>query len=83
MICVVSLHAKMCPMKRVLYILGVFSFSLLLVLILLTAVLMSDRVQTAAVQFVTEEFAKALGTEAHIGEVRYHFPAKVSIHDIY
>ena len=73
----------MCPMKRVLYILGVFSFSLLLVLILLTAVLMSDRVQTAAVQFVTEEFAKALGTEAHIGEVRYHFPAKVSIHDIY
>ena len=70
-------------MKRVLYILGVFCFSLLLVLILMTALLMSDRVQTAAVQFVTEEFAKALGTEAHIGEVRYHFPAKVSIHDIY
>ena len=58
-------------------------FSLLIVLAILVGLLMSDRVQTAAVQFVTEEFAMALGTEAHIGEVRYHFPAKVSIHDIY
>lgn len=70
-------------MKRVLYILGVFSVSLLLVLCILVGLLMSDRVQTAAVQWVTEEFAEALGTEAHIGEVRYHFPARVSVHDIY
>ena len=70
-------------MKRVLYIAGVFFFSLFIVLTILVVMLMSDRVQTAAVQFVTEEFAQALGTEAHIGEVRYHFPAKVSIHDIY
>ena len=44
---------------------------------------MSDRVQTAAVQWATEEFAEALGTNAHVGEVNYHFPARISIHDIY
>ena len=70
-------------MKRFFYIVGVFLFSLLLVLTMLTAVLMSDRVQTAAVQWVTHEFADALGTNAHIGAVHYHFPARVSVHDIY
>lgn len=62
---------------------GVFMVSLVLVLSMLVAVLMSDRVQTAAVQWVTHEFAQALGTNAHIGEVHYHFPARVSVHDIY
>ena len=70
-------------MKRFFYIVGVFLVSLLLVLTMLTAVLMSDRVQTAAVQWVTSEFAEALGTNAHIGAVHYHFPARVSVHDIY
>ena len=77
------MHAKYAVMKRALYIFGVFLFSLLLVLIMLVAVLTSSRVQTAAVQWVTGEFAEALGTNAHIGEVQYHFPARVSIHDIY
>ena len=70
-------------MRRALYIIGVFLVSLLLVMIMFTAVLMSDRVQTAAVQWATEEFAEALGTNAHVGEVNYHFPARISIHDIY
>jgi len=74
---------KCAEMKRVLYIVGVFSFSVLLVFLMLVATLMSDRVQTAAVRWVTTEFAHALGTDAHIGEVHYHFPARVSIHDIY
>lgn len=70
-------------MKRALYILGVFLVSLLLVSSMLVGVLMSGPVQTSAVQWATEQFASALGTEAHIGEVKYHFPARVSIHDIY
>ena len=70
-------------MKRFLYITGVFCFSLLLVLSMLVAVLMSDRVQTAAVQWVTAEFAEAFGTKAHVGAVEYHFPARVSVRDVY
>lgn len=70
-------------MKRVLYILGVFFVSLLLVLIMLVAVLTSDKVETSAVQLVTAEFSRALGTEARVGKVEYRFPARVSIRDIY
>ena len=70
-------------MKRVLYILGVFFVSLLLVLIMLVAVLTSDKVETSAVQLVTAEFSRALGTEARVGKVEYRFPARMSIRDIY
>lgn len=70
-------------MKRVLYILGVFMVSLLLVLSMLVVVLTNDRVQTAIVQWVAHEFSEAVGTKAHVGAVHYHFPAKFSIHDIY
>lgn len=70
-------------MKRVLYILGVFVVSLLLVLMMLVAVLTSDKVETSAVQLVTAEFSRALGTEARVGKVEYRFPARMTIRDIY
>lgn len=70
-------------MKRFLAIVGAILLSLLMVIGMLVAVLMSDKVETAAVQFVTEELSRALGTEARVGAVEYRFPARVAIKDIY
>ena len=70
-------------MKRFLYILGVIAVSLLLVLSMLVAVLMSDKVETAAVQLATEELSRALGTEMSVGAVEYHFPARLTLRDVY
>lgn len=70
-------------MKRVLYIIGVFSLSVLLVLCMLVAALTSDKVETSAVRLVTAEFARALGTKADVGKVEYSFPARLTLRDIY
>lgn len=70
-------------MKRFLYIVSVLLVSLLLVLGMLGAVLMSDRVETSAVQLVTAEFSRALGTRARVGTIEYRFPARMRIRDIY
>ncbi len=69
-------------MKRVLYILAVLAVSLLLVGSMLVAVLMSDRVETAAVRLVTAELSRALGTHAQVGSVEYRFPARLKVHDV-
>ena len=70
-------------MKKFLYIVGIIVVSILLVCGMLVAVLMSDEVETAAVQLVTSELSHALGTEAHVGAVEYRFPARVAMRDIY
>ena len=70
-------------MKRFLYIVAVFMVSLLLVVMMLLAALTSDKVETAAVQLVTAEFSRAMGTKAQIGDVEYRFPARLALHDIY
>lgn len=70
-------------MKRALYILGVLIVSILLVGSMLVAVLMSNSVETAAVRLVTEELSRALGTKAQVGAVEYHFPARLTIRDVY
>lgn len=70
-------------MKRALYILGVLLVSLLLVGSMLLAALMSDRVETAAVQLATAELSRTLGTKAKIGAVEYRFPACLQLYDIY
>lgn len=57
--------------------------SVLLVGSMLVGALMSDRVQTAAVRLVAEEFSRAFGTRATIEEMEYHFPARVAIRGIY
>ena len=70
-------------MKRILYILAVLFVSILLVGGMLIAVLTSDKVSTAAVQAVTAEFSQSLGTQAQVGAIKYRFPARVSVHDVY
>ena len=70
-------------MKRVLYILGVILTSLLLVGAMLVAALMSDKVETAAVRLATAELSRTLGTRAQVGAVSYHFPARLSLKDVY
>ena len=75
--------AKLFFVKRFLYIVSVIVVSLLLVLAMLLSVLASDRVKTAAVQLATNELAHALGTNAHVGAIEYHFPARVAIRDLY
>ena len=70
-------------MKRVLYILSVLLVSILLVCGILVAALMSDTVETAAMQLAVNELSKALGTTAQIGNVEYRFPARVALHDVY
>jgi len=70
-------------MKRILYILAVFSVSLLLVLSMLVAALMSDKVETSAVGLVTAELSRALGTEARVGAIEYRFPARIAIKDVF
>ena len=70
-------------MKRVLYIVSVLLVSVLLVCSMLIAALMSDKVETAAVQLVTAEFSRALGTRAQVGSVAYRFPARLALNDVY
>ena len=70
-------------MKRFLYIVAVMLVSLLLVGGMIVGALMSDEVETAAVQLATRELSKILGTEAHVGAVEYRFPAKIAVKDVY
>ena len=70
-------------MKRLAYIVSVLIVSVLLVSGMLIGALMSDRVETAAVHLVAEEFSRALGTKASIGAMEYRFPARVALKDIY
>ena len=70
-------------MKRALYILAVLLTALLLVGGMVVSALMSDKVETAAVQLATKELSRALGTEARVGAVEYRFPARLAIKDIY
>lgn len=70
-------------MKRILYILAVLIVSISLVSGMLIAVLMSDKVETAAVGLVTAELSRALGTETRVGAIEYRFPARVAIKDVY
>ena len=70
-------------MKQLLYILGVLLVSLTLVGGMVVGALMSDDVETAAVQLATKELSKILGTDAHVGAVEYRFPAKIAFKDIY
>ena len=77
------MHTEYLHMKRFLYILAVLIVSLLLVGTMLVRALMSDEVETAAVQLVTAEFSRALGTEAHVGAIEYRFPARLAIRDVY
>ena len=79
----VPLCTEYTHMKRFLYILAVLIVSLLLVGTMLVRALMSDEVETAAVQLVTAEFSRALGTEAHVGAIEYRFPARLAIRDVY
>ena len=70
-------------MKRIGYILSVLIVSVLLVCGMLIAALMSDRVETAALRLVAEEFSRALGTRATVGAMEYRFPARVALKDVY
>ena len=70
-------------MKRAAYIVAVLIVSILLVSGMLVGALMSDRVETAAVRLVAEEFSRALGTKATVGAMEYRFPARVALKDVY
>ncbi len=70
-------------MKRLFYILGVILTAVVLVVGMLVCVLMSDKVETAVVRLATEELSRGLGTQASIGSVSYHFPARLRIEDVY
>ena len=70
-------------MKRIAYIVAVLLVSILLVSGMLIGALMSDRVETAAVRLVAEEFSRVLGTKANIGAMEYRFPARVALKDVY
>ena len=69
-------------MRRVLYIVAVLLVSLLLVGGMLVAVLMSPRVETAAVRLVTAELSRNLGTKIQVGSVEYQFPARLTLSDV-
>ena len=70
-------------MKRALYIIGVVLASVLLICGALIAALMSDAVETAAVRVATNELSRTLGTKAQVGSVSYHFPARLTLNDIF
>ena len=56
---------------------------ILLVGSMLLAALASDEVETAAVNLVTSEISRAMGTNASVGAVEYRFPARVAVRDVY
>lgn len=62
---------------------GVILASLLLVCMMLVAALMSDKVETAAVQLATRELSRTIGTQARVGAVEYRFPARLAFRDVY
>lgn len=70
-------------MKRTLHIVGVSLASLLLVGVIFVAVLLNNKVETALTRLITSEFARSLGSSAHVGGVEYHFPVRVRITDVY
>ena len=49
----------------------------------LVAALMSDKVETAAVQLATRELSRTIGTQARVGAVEYRFPARLAFRDVY
>lgn len=69
-------------MRRVLYYISVFLFSLLLMLGIFVAALSSEQVQNAVAQLVTEELSRGLDAEVSIGHIEYSFPVRLRIHDI-
>ena len=70
------------PMRRVLYYISVFLFSLLLMLGMLVAAVSSEQVQNAVAQLVTQELSRGLDAEVSIGRIEYSFPVRVRIHNI-
>lgn len=74
---------RIAVVRRFLYILSVLLVSLLLVGGMVLLALRSEKVERAAVNLVTEELSRGLGTYASVGDITYHFPARVSIRDIY
>lgn len=70
-------------MKKALYIVSVVVVAIILVVIMLLGALASPRVQTAAVQMVTADLTRALGTRASIRHIEYRFPARISVQGIY
>lgn len=70
-------------MKRLLYILTIIAVSLLLVGGMVVAVMQNAEVQTALVRVFTDELSRGLNTKIEIGEVKYRFPAKLRLQDVY
>ncbi|MGN0235422.1 MAG: translocation/assembly module TamB domain-containing protein [Paludibacteraceae bacterium] len=70
-------------MKRFLYILGVFAFSVLLVCTMVICALQSERVEHAVLRLATRELSRGLGAEAEIGDIGYRFPARIQINHLY
>ena len=70
-------------MKRVLYILSLVLIALLLLGGVGLALLTSSDLQTRAVQVVTTELSRSLGSTVQIGRVSYHVPASIRIEDFY
>lgn len=56
---------------------------MLLLLLIGLGALASPRVQTMAVQIVTEQLSHVLGIHAQVEQIAYHFPARLRIRGIY
>ncbi len=69
-------------MRRVLYYISVFLFSLLLLIGMLIAAVSSEQVQNAVARLVTAELSRGLDAEVSIGHIEYNFPARVRIHRV-
>lgn len=66
-----------------LYILAVIVVSLLATGAMMIGVLHNAEVQTALVRVVTEELSRGLETKISVGEVKYRFPARLRLQDVY
>ena len=69
--------------KKALYIFAVILVSLLLVCGLFVGFLFTDYVENAAIDLAAKELAKTLGTDIRVGKVTYHFPARLSLQEVY
>ena len=70
-------------MKKVWVILLIVAGCILVPVGLVVGFLSSSKIQTAAAQKATEKLSESLNTTVNIGTVKYQFPMRITLNDIY
>lgn len=73
------LNSSYYTMRRIIYYISVLLFSLLVLCGIVIGALTSDKVQTAIVQFTTDNLSRGLDARVSVGNIEHHFPARLRL----